>query len=385
MEKVCIIGGGIIGLTTALVLDKRQESYDEYYDITLLEKENHVGTKSTTAAGCGLRAVYNHPTNIELARRGIQFWSNAENIFNQDIGLRKNGYRFLSKKEEHGYQFKNLSSKQHSYGIPCDVQEPPQDTRGIAGLKTSNYDYGLYSPTAAIANPDKMTSMLYDTLQDSGSVDIELNSQVNDVTNTHEGVSLDASRFSRRYDYVINAAGAWSRNIADMVGFELPVRNSRRRLSILDMEIDPRAPLTVDIDTGIYILPSESGNVMIGGHILATDDNIATDNPEAFSTEQDPKWNNKLSETAKEMSEEIASSNVLESWSGLYTITPSRIPIVDQSKRVIHATGFSGHGIMQAPGAAMMIARMLFNHDTGLGVPTSLRANRDTRSSDIQF
>jgi sarcosine oxidase subunit beta len=385
MKKVCVIGGGIIGLTTAFVLDKRQESHDEHYDITLIEKENHVGTKSTTAAGCGLRAVYDHPTNIELAKKGIQFWSNAENIFNGDVGLRKNGYRFLTKKEEHGSQFKNLSSKQHSYGMSCNVQEPPQDTRGIAGLKTSNYDYGLYSPAAAIANPDKMASMLYGALQDSSSVDVELNSQVNDVANTDEGVSLDANGFSRRYDYVINAAGAWSQNIADMVDFKLPVRNSRRRLSVLDMKIDPGAPLTVDIDTGIYILPSESGDAMVGGHILDTADNISTDNPEAFSTEQDPKWNSKLSETAKGMSEEIASSNVLESWSGLYNITPSRIPIVDQDKGVIHATGFSGHGIMQAPGAAMMIARMLFNQDTGLGVPTPLRANRNTRSSDVQF
>jgi sarcosine oxidase subunit beta len=151
------------------------------------------------------------------------------------------------------------------------------------------------------------------------------------------------------------------------------------------MKIDPGAPLTVDIDTGVYILPSESGDAMVGGHILDTDDDISTDNPEAFSTEQDHKWNSKLSETAKGMSEEIASSNVLESWSGLYNITPSRIPIIDQNERVIHAAGFSGHGIMQAPGAAMMIARMLFNQDIDLGVPISLRANRNTRSSDVQF
>lgn len=383
VKKIGIVGGGIIGLTTAFVLRKKFRSKRENVEIEIFEMGDSVGNKSTTAAGCGLRTVYDHPTNVELARKGINFWSNADSIVGGDVGFRRNGYVFLTDDENYSEEFRMLSSKQHSYGIPCSVEEPPQNQRGIKGLKTQNYMSALHSPTAALASPQKMVDRLEESFNES-DVQIHLNEKVKDADNSGQGVVLETQDFSKRFDYVVNACGAWSQNIADMVNSDLPVRNAKRRLSVLDMRIDEDAPLTVDIDTGVYVLPSESGQAMVGGHILDSKDDVEIDE-EAFSERQNPDWNRKFSTLSQEFSEDISSANIVDSWTGLYSITPSRIPIIDNDEGLIHATGFSGHGIMHAPGAAMIIARMVSEKESRLDMIASLNKEREVLDSDIQF
>lgn len=385
MTKIGIVGGGIIGLTTAFVLQKKLDTSSRDGTVELFEMDDKLGRKSTTAAGCGLRTVYDHPTNVELARKGINFWSNAEDILGRDIGFRRNGYAFLTDDPESQEQFNELKSKQESYGIPCKVEQPPKQERGVPNLKKQNYSSLLYSPTAALASPEKMVKALHESL-DKSDANIRLGVEVRDVDNSGDGVDVVTDRTGRKeFDYVINACGSWSQNIANMVGSDLPIRNSPRRLSVLDLEIEKESPLTVDIDTGVYVLPSESGDAMVGGHLTDSFHDINPNHPRAFSDQQDPEWNKSFSQHSDRLSEDISSAKVKDSWTGLYSITPSRIPIIDNDNQLIHATGFSGHGIMHAPGAAMIIDRMVSDSSHRLDMIGSLSRDRGVLESDIQF
>lgn len=385
MTKIGIVGGGIIGLTTAFVLQKKLDTSSRDGTVELFEMNDELGRKSTTAAGCGLRTVYDHPTNVELARKGINFWSNAEDILGKDIGFRRNGYAFLTDDSESQEQFDDLKSKQESYGIPCEVEQPPKKRRGIPNLKKQNYSSLLYSPTAALASPERMVNALQESL-DKLDTNVRLGIEVRDVDNNGDGVDLFTDKMGRQeFDYVINACGSWSQNIANMVGSELPTRNSPRRLSVLDLKVDRDAPLTVDIDTGVYVLPSESGDAMVGGHLTDSFRDVNPDHPKAFSDQQDPEWNRSFSQQSNRLSKDISSANVKDSWTGLYSITPSRIPIIDDDNQLIHATGFSGHGIMHAPGAAMIIDRMVSDSSHRLDMIGSLSKDRGNLESDIQF
>ena len=380
MKDIGVIGGGVIGLTTAFVLEKYG---DDNQSVTVLEKENQFGSKSTTAAGCGLRTVYSHPTNVELARKGLQFWRNADSILGGSIGFRENGYLFLTNSDKKKQKLASLEESQKSYGIPAESENPPS-RRHIPKLNSQNYSFSLFSSRAALASPEKIVDALKSSLKSSGT-NLRSGSEVVNLRNDEESVVVETQDDESSFDYVVNACGPWANEIAEMTGSQLPTRNSRRRLALLDLNLPEDAPLTVDIDTGVYILPTEDGNVLAGGHLIESNDNYQASDPESYSTEHSQEWNRKFNQNSGRLLDSLPESTVVESWTGLYTLTPSRIPVIDKRERMIHAAGFSGHGIMQAPGAAMLIARMLSRNSSHTDMFATLSADRQEPEQDLQF
>lgn len=78
------------------------------------------------------------------------------------------------------------------------------------------------------------------------------------------------------------------------------------------------------------------------------------------------------------------SVTVTDAWSGFYVVTDSRVPYVFRTNDTVHAAGFSGHGIMQAPAVGELVVRLLTDRPLPVD-PDALRPSRDDRPTDIQF
>lgn len=383
MTDIKIIGGGVIGLTTAVVIKRKSNATGKDVSIEIIEKNEELGDESTSAAGCGLRTVYMHPSNVELARKGIQFWRNASSILDKPIGFRENGYVFLTDDKETTDTFERETMRQESYGIPTEFYSPPQSVDSIPELSYDNYQSLLYSPKSSLANPDMITESLVSTAKNLG-IEVSSNQKVKNIERkTRPRIGL-ASGVDKRADYIINAAGAWSNKIAEMVDTELPVWTTRRRLSKLDAKVNPDAPLVVDVDTGVYFLPSISGDILAGGNLESASRYKPNDNG-AFSNDVSNEWVTEFGRESSQLWDRLSEASVQESWTGLYTMTESRVPIIDLDGKILHMTGFSGHGIMQAPGAAMIAARLLSRSDTQSNMIQSLSKDRKNMEPDIQF
>lgn len=383
-RKIAIVGGGVVGLTTAFVLARRARANGLTDEIVLLERGSSLGSRSTAAAGCGLRTVYQHPVNIDLSRKGLQFWANAASVLGSEIGLRRNGYLFLTGDAETADRLDREAARQTANGEPAVYDAPPAPLETAPELAYDRYGASLFSPTAALASPEKIVDAVAGAARAEG-VELRTDAPVTDLEPTDDGVQVAIDGEAEHADIVINAAGAWADAVAGLAGESLPITPDRRRLSVLDASISPEAPLAVDVDTGAYVLPRADGRLYAGGKFRPGPNRVSPDDPAAFTTEFDPAYEDRLRTNGGRLTDLVADATVVESWTGLYAMTDSRVPIIDRHRNIVHVTGFSGHGIMQAPGAAMVVARLLDPDETAARPLAALSRDRAVTTPDIQF
>lgn len=145
---------------------------------------------------------------------------------------------------------------------------------------------------------------------------------------------------------VICAAGAWSRGVGAMVGVDLPIEPVRRQIGFTSplASRPSRVPFTIDYSTTAYFHGSEDGGLLLGW----------ADPREApgFDRDVSTHWHDSLRAALKLFTSELADVAIISGWAGLYEMTPDCNAIIGEADvgfRFLYATGFSGHGFLQAP------------------------------------
>jgi len=113
--------------------------------------------------------------------------------------------------------------------------------------------------------------------------------------------------------------------------------------------------MTVDFQTSLYFHPEGDG-VLIG----------MSDRAEGPGYTTDVSWEflEKMFEQAARRAPALAGAGIKTAWAGLYESTPDHQAIlgpVSELEGFWVAAGFSGHGFMQAPAAALLVAQLLLD------------------------
>src|SRR5205814_177846 len=88
-----IVGGGIAGCALAYYLAQEGET-----DVLLVEADE-LGSGSTGGSFGGVRQQFSTPLEIELSRRGLDFWRTAERVFDSPVAWhRRRGDRRRSRR-----------------------------------------------------------------------------------------------------------------------------------------------------------------------------------------------------------------------------------------------------------------------------------------------
>jgi len=165
---------------------------------------------------------------------------------------------------------------------------------------------------------------------------------------------------SIKTNIVICAAGAWSRSCGAMVGVELPVTPLRRQILFTEeiAGLPPHLPMTIDFESSFYFHREGPGLLM------GMSD---PDERPGFSVETTEDWIPGLLEVVRRRAPRIAEAGIRGGWAGLYEMTPDHNAIIGEApgiSRFLYATGFSGHGFLQAPAVGEIL------RDLVLGRPT---------------
>jgi sarcosine oxidase subunit beta len=113
--------------------------------------------------------------------------------------------------------------------------------------------------------------------------------------------------------------------------------------------------MTVDFRTSFYFHPEGDG-LLLG---MSDRDEAPT-----YSTEVNWDFLEKVFEEAARRAPALAGAGVKTAWAGLYETTPDQQAILGPAGEIEGfwcAAGFSGHGFMQAPAAALLLAQMLLD------------------------
>ena len=260
--QALVIGGGVVGCSVLYHLAKLG-----WRDVALCERKELTAGSSWHAAGAF------HSLNSDAAMSRLQAYTVAlypelQRVSGQDISLHYAGGLNVAATVERWdllradvARHETLGLKTHLVG-PEEIRAlcPIMDTRGVLGA--------IYDPMEGHLDPSGATHAFAKAARLLGA-EIYRHTRVLALTVTGRGsweVTTDQGPIEA--EHVVNAGGLWAREVARMVGIELPLTPMEHHYLITDdlMELKhaPRElPVVVDLDGEMYMRQERAG-VLLG-------------------------------------------------------------------------------------------------------------------------
>ncbi len=364
---VVIIGGGVMGASTAYHLAKRGVR-----DVVLLERAPFFGQGSTGRCAGGIRHQFSTDVNIELSIQSIAMLESFQEDTGQAIDLKQTGYLFLLSTAEQMEQFTRNVAKQHAHGIQSEVWTVDQITARVPLLNLDGIIGGTYYGRDGIADPSGVVNGYVAAARTQGAA-LFSGVEVTGISASDghiEAVETSQGRITTRT--VVNAAGPWAAQIGTLAGITLPIQPERQQILVTTPMpgIPDDFPFVIDFQQRLYF-HREGAGLLTGQSIVGQ--------PPTFSQAVDEDW------TAQHMDRAMARLPILETagrlteWAGLYEVTPDAHPIIGQIAALggfYVVAGFSGHGFMHGPIAGLLVAEQIIDGAAHTVDISSLAAER---------
>lgn len=212
--EVVVIGGGIVGASTALYLAERG------VPVVLCEKGRIAGEQSSRNWGW-CRKMGRDLAEVPLAVESLRLWEGMNARTNAETGFRQTGIVYLCDTEKEAANYEAWLAKAESYQLDSRLIGPEEIDRLLPG-SSRRWPAALYTPSDGCAEPEKAASAIANAAFRTGAVIIE-HCAVRGIDTTGGAVSgVVTERGSIRCRKVVLAGGAWSRLFCGNLGVELP-------------------------------------------------------------------------------------------------------------------------------------------------------------------
>jgi glycine/D-amino acid oxidase-like deaminating enzyme len=417
---VVVIGGGIIGVSTAFALAQKGVS------VVLCEKGHIAGEQSSRNWGW-VRKTGRDEREIPLIAEALRMWEGMNKAVRAETGFRACGILYTSQTEADDAYHEDWLRRAEPYQLGTRRLNGAEVAELLPG-STKRYRGAMYNPTDGRAEPQKAAPAIAAAARRLGAV-VLTGCAVRGVEQTAgrvSGVVTERGRIA--CDAVVLAGGAWSRLFCGSLGMTLP------QLKVL-ASVMRTAPLEGLPETsswssefafrrrldGGYSIANGHGNVVpltpdtfrfarqflpalkaewkavrprLDDRFMAearTPKRWALDAPSPFEKTRvlDPKpdvaRNLAAQKSLVAAFPSFAAMKIEQHWAGLIDVTPDAVPVisgVDALPGFIVATGFSGHGFGIGP-AAGRLAADLATGAPPIVDPTAFRFSRFSDGSPI--
>ena len=337
MDDVVIVGGGIIGASTAYFLSK------EGRKVRVFERDPTYKNASFPLSLGGVRRQFFQIENINLGKFALEFISNISNTLktkdnpNPTASMVPNGYLLLFGPEHAQEQYEALKNhkacKAGTKNIPASKLKEIFSWINPEGLETATY---TDSKIEGWIDPH----MFHNALKNKA---IELGAKF-EKRNIEKISDIKAKT-------IVSAAGCWTKELLD----DIPVVPQKHTVfRVKCPKHYPDMPLTGDLPSGVYWRPE-------GKEYLAGSPNSKFDAPDL-----EPEWNDFEELVWPALAKRIPEFEELKltgGWAGYYDCnTLDNNAIVGKHPKyenVFMATGFTGRGLMQAPGIGRGLTELI--------------------------
>ena len=357
--EVVVIGAGIMGLSIAYHLARLGVK-----DITVVDQSYLCGGASGRNGG-GIRAQWSSEANVRLMQESIRMCQDFANEFKINVWLRQGGYLFLARSEDRRRSLEESCRLQRECGLSTRILTPREAQKVVPELSIDGVVAATFNPDDGVVFPWPFVWGFAQAATKLG-VDLATFTQVRGID--VRGTTIEGVRVARiakagdaqdkggvehliRTNKVVNAAGAWSPEIARLVGVELPNKPHRHEICSTEPLKPWLKPLVADLENGLYFSQSTRGEIVGGIGQQRVPEGLDQNSSHAF-----------LGLYARALVATVpvlGKVKVLRQWSGCYDVTPDANPIVggvDDIEHFYQASGFMGHGFMMAPVMGKLIA-----------------------------
>lgn len=347
-----VIGGGVMGTSIAFHLAEAG------VDVCLLERDELASGSTSRAAG-GFRAQFSDPLNIAIGLRSIDAFTRFADRPGAEIDLAQVGYLFLLDRDEDVAVFERSVALQNELGVPSRFVplDEVAELCPLAGL--DGVLAATYCPLDGHASPEAVVQGYASGARQHGATVLTGCATAGIETSGREivAVTTDAGAIATRV--VVCAAGVWSPALAEMVGVRLPVEPVLREVGFTGPVdgLPERVPLTIDFSTGFYF-HREGPGLLFG----------MADRKQrpGFDEPTDPDWLERVIGVAERRLPRLLDMGVAGGWKGFYEVTPDHNALVGEVldvSRFLYATGFSGHGFLQAPAVGEIVRDLVLGRE----------------------
>lgn len=391
---VVVIGGGIIGSSTALELQERG------LKVALCEKGG-IGQEQSSRNWGWVRISRRDVREIPLMVEALRIWPGLNDRTGRDTGYTQAGIAFACKSDAEVELYSDWAENLKPFQIQSGIIHPEAVDELIPGL---NYPVkgALYTPMDGRAEPQKAAPAIAEAARDRGA-SVLTECAVRAVETTGGRVSgVVTERGPIACSSVVLAGGAWSRLFAGNLGIELP------QLKVMNTVLRTE-PLEGGPEIAYWTEKVAFRKRQDGGYTIADGSrNVVDIVPDSFrlavkffpalihqwsdlrlrlgprfgvEAGYDRKWRpdditpfektrvldpaphqGQIKQTlasAAQVAPIFAKAKVAQTWAGLIDVTPDAVPVISAIDDVpgFHiATGFSGHGFGIGPGAGRLMA-----------------------------
>lgn len=364
MHDVLIVGGAVMGASCAFWLTRMHPGLR----VLVVEPDPSYATSSTALSAASIRQQFSNPVNVEISRFGIEFIRDFKNQIGEaggipDLGLKENGYLFLTRTESGRKTMEALAQMQRDHGAATEVLEPGQIARKFPWMNVDDIVAGSYGAV----NEGWFDNMgLLQGFRNAARAQGAEFVKDRVISLEREGGRIVAALLEKggrvRADSFVNCAGTRAGSLMRTAGLDLPVEPRKRTVFVFDAPKarHPDAPMIID-HQGYYARP-EHGQ-WIGAAVPAEDGPCDADD---FDPDHD-LFEEVIWPALYTRAEGFAETRVVRWWVGHYAYNTldqnailGRHPLVDN---LYLANGFSGHGLQQAPAVGRGIAEQILNGD----------------------
>lgn len=368
---VVIIGSGIVGSSVAYHLANQG-----CRNLLVIERDAHQGKGSTGKSMGGVRAQFATRVNIEMSRYSIDFFSRFEEVVGHPADYRPHGYLFCATTPAHLDYLKANRERQQKLGVTNVEFVSRQDIQNfVPQMCVDDLIGGTFCPTDGFVDPHSvMMGFMLNAREKGARLWLDTTVTAIERDRANRVTSVETTRGPVSTNVVVNAAGAWAKQVATMAGSELPVEPLRRQLVPTEPfdQLPQRFPMVIDMSTGFHFRREGKGI------LLAWNDPAETP---GFKTDFDVSFIEKIltHAAARVPCLAEASVNPRRAWAGLYEMTPDHHAIIGPAPDVeglFFVNGFSGHGVMHSPASGRITADLILNGKSEVTDATQLSVTR---------
>lgn len=348
---VIIVGGGIVGTSTAYYLAKKGQS------VIVLEGSDVIGNGGSSRNGGGVRQSGRDKRELPLMMYGTKnIWPTLSEELGIDVEYYQEGNLRLGKTEEHLKILDTLASNARSVGLNVSMVTG-DEARAICPYLSNEIIGASWCPTDGHANPMMATLAYYTRSRElgvsyyTGKKVVSLSTIKGKIRKVH---TLDGEVFEG--ETVIVAAGLESRKILASVGVDIPMTPYLLEALVTEAQPPMFYQMLGTAMADFYGHQTKHGSFVFGGS--AGLEPYFKDNGTPVTTSITAPY---ICRGVLKYFPMLGNAKIVRTWAGWVDMCADKVPVIsfiDEIPGLIVACGFSSHGFGIGPAVGYQLAEM---------------------------
>ncbi|MEY9838273.1 FAD-dependent oxidoreductase [Streptacidiphilus sp. EB103A] len=368
--QVVIVGGGVIGCSTAYHLAKRG-----WTDVVVLERKQLTSGTTWHAAGLVTQARPTFGTR-EIVQRSLEVFRTLEADTGLSTGYERTGTLHLATRADRWEELRRQASVSRGHGIRTQLLGPDSTAELFPLLNPDGVVGSLYYPDEGRGNATDTTMSLARGARQRG-VQIFENTKVTGVIRRDGravGVSTESGDIEA--EYVVNCTGMWGREFGALAEVEVPLQALAHYYVVTEEipGIPHRMPTLKSSDDYSYV-KDESGALMVGFFEPGSKAWSSRGIPEDAEFTRIPEDWDHLGPFYEQMIERVpvlADAGIRLCFNGPESFTPDgfyHFGDVPGLRNYYLAAGFNSVGFLSGPGAGSVLADWIIDGRSPIDLP----------------